>query len=222
MAWHPDMPIEYRDQIVTGDARMLAERIPDASVDLILCDPVYWQIEDYKWLAETGARVLKQGGNCIAQTGHYHLPAVLEVMKGKGLDYIWVIAEHLWGTNGSIYQHRIIVNWKPHVWFAKGRRNGRWVMDWIKGGGKDKGTHEWGDAPELFLGLVERLTEASSVVFDPFTGGGTVPAVCKMLGRHYVAFEIDPDTAERARKRVRNTQPPLPGFTTAQPALLEV
>ena len=30
-----------------------------------------------------------------------------------------------------------------------------------------------------------------------------------MLGRNYLAFEIDPDTAELARERVRITQPPL-------------
>ena len=48
-----------------------------------------------------------------------------------------------------------------------------------------------------------------TIVFDPFTGGGTVPAVCKMLGRRYLAFEIDPEVAQRARDRVRDTQPPL-------------
>jgi DNA modification methylase len=47
-------------------------------------------------------------------------------------------------------------------------------------------------------------------VFDPFTGGGTVPAVCKMLNRQYLAFEINSKTAELARERVRITQPPLP------------
>ena len=47
------------------------------------------------------------------------------------------------------------------------------------------------------------------MIFDPFTGGGTVPAVCKMLGRNYLAFEIDPTTADNARLRVQNTQPPL-------------
>jgi hypothetical protein len=31
-----------------------------------------------------------------------------------------------------------------------------------------------------------------------------------MLQRNYIAFEIDPDTAEMARERVLNTQPPLP------------
>jgi len=47
------------------------------------------------------------------------------------------------------------------------------------------------------------------VIFDPFTGGGTVPAVCKMLARRYLAFEIAPAMAQTARDRVRDTQPPL-------------
>ena len=56
----------------------------------------------------------------------------------------------------------------------------------------------------------------SAIVADFFTGGGTVPAVCKMLNRHYLAFEIDPDTADLARERVRQTQPPLPGLVVEQ------
>ena len=47
------------------------------------------------------------------------------------------------------------------------------------------------------------------MVLDSFGGSGTVPAVCKMLGRRWLAFEIDPTTADLARKRVRETQPPL-------------
>ena len=61
----------------------------------------------------------------------------------------------------------------------------------------------------MFIVLIDRLTETENVVWDPFTGGGVVPAVCKQLGRRYLAFEIDPKTADMARERVRNTQPPL-------------
>jgi len=40
-----------------------------------------------------------------------------------------------------------------------------------------------------------------------------------MLGRHYLAFEIDPATAQDARNRVRQTQPPLPGLVVEQAAM---
>jgi len=51
--------------IVTGDARQLAEAIPDESVDLVFTDPVYDRIDDYRWLAETAARVLKVDGHLL-------------------------------------------------------------------------------------------------------------------------------------------------------------
>lgn len=83
-------------------------------------------------------------------------------------------------------------------------------MDWIAGGGRKKKNHVWEDNPKMFINLMSRLTETTSVIFDPFTGSGSVPVGCKMLHRNYLAFEIDPDTAEMARNRVAETQPPLP------------
>jgi DNA modification methylase len=54
--------------------------------------------------------------------------------------------------------------------------------------------------------LIERLIKASSsegdLVYDPFCGSGTVPAVCERLGRRYVACEINADYARMARERI--------------------
>jgi DNA modification methylase len=196
--------------IYAGDARELAKDISDNSVDLIFTDPVYNRINDYRWLAETGKRILKPGGNLIVQTGHYYLPEVIKTMDGQ-LDYIWVIAEKFYGTTGSLYQHKIIACWKPYLWYSKGKkRNGGWVMDWILGGGRDKRHHSWGDNTLMFINLIERLTDKGGLVFDPFAGGGSVPAACRVLGRNYLAFEIDPDTAQVARERIKTIQPRLP------------
>lgn len=60
--------------IYTGDARELAREIPDESVDLIFTDPVYDRIDDYKWLAETAARVLNATGHLLAWQGQPWLP----------------------------------------------------------------------------------------------------------------------------------------------------
>ena len=195
--------------IYTGDARELSRNIPDDSVDLIFTDPIYKQINDYRWIAETGARILKPGGNLIVQTGHYYLPDVIKTMDNQ-LDYVWIIAEKFFGPTGSLYQKRIIACWKPYLWYSKGKRSGGWVMDWILGGGRDKRHHNWGDNSVMFVNLIERLTDEESVVFDPFTGGGSVPAACRVLERNYLAFEIDPDTAQTARERIKDIQPRLP------------
>jgi len=195
--------------IITGDARQLALDIPDESVDLILCDPIYQNFEDYAWLVEIGERILVEGGNLIAQCGHEHLPKILQIMTSGKLQYVWVLAEHLYGTNASIYSKRIVVKWKPFVWVAKGNRMGDWVFDMLLGGGHDKSSHKWQDSPRIFMQLIQRLVPVDGVVFDPFVGSGTVPLACKMMGRHYLGFEIEPDMAQTARERICQANPPL-------------
>lgn len=58
--------------------------------------------------------------------------------------------------------------------------------------------------------LIERLIKASSsegdLVYDPFCGSGTVPAVCERIGRRYVACEINADYARMARERIKRVQ----------------
>lgn len=39
-------------------------------------------------------------------------------------------------------------------------------------------------------------------MLDPFMGSGTTAVAAKMLGRHYIGFEIDPEYHKIAEKRV--------------------
>lgn len=39
---------------------------------------------------------------------------------------------------------------------------------------------------------------------DPFMGSGTTAVACKLTGRHYIGFEIDPDYYMIACNRVNN------------------
>lgn len=195
--------------IYTGDARILAKLIPDESIDLIFTDPVYQNIDDYRWLAETAARVLINGGMLLAQTDQRNrLSAELAVLKSlKPLPLVAEVYPFAMSYTGF---HNIMSGWKPYIWAYKGdKRKGRFAIDRHHGGGRDKSVHRWGDSPGFFSHYLSVLTELDAIVFDPFTGGGTVPAVCKMLERRYLAFEIDPDVAQTARERVRQTQMPL-------------
>jgi len=45
------------------------------------------------------------------------------------------------------------------------------------------------------------------LVVDPFAGGGTTLVAAKELGREYVGFEIVPEYARAARRRLRQTAP---------------
>jgi len=70
----------------------------------------------------------------------------------------------------------------------------------------------------LYYNIIARTP--GDIVFDPCVGSATTAKACKMLGRRYLAFEIDPDVAETARQRMRETQPPLPGINAEQGTLL--
>jgi len=205
--WHPDIPQEYRNQIVTGDARRLAEAIPDESIDLIFTDPVYDRIEDYEWLAETAARVLKNTGALLCwSNGKWHRLNTNWLEQVLVYRYDFASVHH---AGGSPMYGKIIAKTNRLIWLDK---NGESKLSgYIPDGHLSK---PWSGPKEFKWTKNPRLTELAiksfpGLVFDPFTGGGTVPAVCKMLQRNYIAFEIDPTTADLARERVRNTQPPL-------------
>lgn len=207
------------NQIYTGDARALAEGIPDNSVDLIFTDPVYERIEDYEWLAQTAARVLKPNSACLVWLATYALPDVLKVM-GDCLTFKWQFIEYR--TNEV--KHRPAPGGKclyaTCLWFNKGKFRPKFVLD-VRAISvfSSNSNHQWSKPPLTISYYLEAFTQPGAIVFDPFTGGGTVPAVCKMLGRNYLAFEIDPATAEKARQRVLMTQPPL---FVAEPSQLEL
>lgn len=205
------------NQIYTGDARELARGIPDESVDLIFTDPPYPKeyLPLYGWLAEEAHRILKPGGSLFALFGHYYALDVLDLVRPH-LNYQWLMCMYQPTSNNSYrcFPRHVDVYWKPIMWFTKGIYRGPFLADGINTTVPDKRYHHWGQGVRWVSSFVERMPK-DLVILDPFTGGGTVPAVCKMLHRNYLAFEISPTTAELARQRVANTQPPLP-FIQAQ------
>ena len=196
--------------IHTGNARELTTGIPNNSIDLILCDPVYWEIDDYRWLAQEARRVLKPYGFCIAQAGTYYLYEAMLAMA-ESLDYYWLVSETLSHAT-AFYCRKIAQLHKPYLWFAKGLKTcppRRYMIDRVHSP-KSKAFHQWGDGVGTMIPFIDRLTKPGDLVFDPFTGGGTVPAACKELGRNFLAFEIDEPTAQTAIRRLQEIPFPLP------------
>jgi DNA modification methylase len=212
MTWHPDIPEEYRNQIVTGDARELAERIPDESIDLIFTDPPYdkGSLPLYKLLSHIANRVLKPDGFLLTYSSDAWFRQVQAQLEST-LDFYALLCVWEPGMNGRVFNKHLIRGWRPvFLMQPKGATAlTPWIPDSLSSTFRDKSYHGWGQNELPAKIWIRYLCDADGIVFDPFTGGGTVPAVCKMLGRNYVAFEIDPDTAEKARERVQNTQPPL-------------
>jgi hypothetical protein len=223
MTWHPDIPDEYRNQIVTGD---VAKRIPDESVDLIFTDPVYDRIEDYRWLAETAIQKLMPDRSCLTFAPIGDLPRI-HLALSTYLFYRWrIVLRPLFGYGSGQWLGRFRVSTKEVLWYEKGKAklfDRLFDLQMISTFGyadfKVNG-RVWQKHPNEVTRLIQALSPSGGVVLDTFTGSGTIPVACKLLGRNYIAFEIDPDTADLARDRVRNTQPPLPLVMPVQGELL--
>lgn len=199
--------------IYTGNSFDLVKSIPDQSINLIICDPVYWEIDQYKWLAREADRLLTEHGNVIAQAGYEYRYDAETAMYQNGGSLVRrpLLVETYTGGFMQLWAHRALNAYAPYIWMSRPGIPIRdaWVHTVVRGGGRDKSSHQWGDSPAAFFAWIEALTEPGDIVLDPFTGGGVVPACCAILGRRYLAFEIDDEVAERARGRMESFQMPL-------------
>jgi len=63
------------------------------------------------------------------------------------------------------------------------------------------------------LALIKRLvrffSKKDDIVLDPFMGSGTTAVACKLTGRRYVGFEINPDYIEIINNRLLDIPEPL-------------
>lgn len=216
--WHPDMPDEYKNAIITGDARELAKRIPDESIDLIFTDPPYPKeyLYLYEWLANEAPRLMKPTGFFLVYVAPFHKDTVMNYFyNNKNLEYYWDYVEYFSGNSTIIWPRNTISRYKSIVAYrikgsgSKCRHNALGVLP---GDGKlhgDKRFHKWVQSIRTAQYYIDYFSKKGELVVDFFVGAGTTVAACKIKNRNYIAFEIDPKTAEIARERIRNTQPPL-------------
>lgn len=212
--WHPGIPVEYRDRVICGDARVLTRQIPDVSISLIFADPVYDRIADYEYLAVLAKRVLKPGGSLLCWHSIGWLPDQLAALATV-LNYRWQFIEYRPNEVKPRHSPNGRSTYSCLTWWDCGNSRPayrtvdcRSVPVVVLSAGQAT-HHNWGKSERTTGYYMGALSLPGDVVLDPFCGSGTVPAVCKQLGRHYIAFEIDPATAHNAQHRIDNTQPPL-------------
>ncbi len=198
--------------ITTGDARELAKAIPDESIDLIFTDPPYPKeyLPLYEWLAEEAARVLKPGGFLLTYAGNVHKYDVMMALGHTQLTYFWDYITLHAGMGTMVWNRKTVARHKSILAFVKGDGKPRTaVLGLWTGTGSDKRYHTWGQDESTARYYIDCFSSSRDIVWDPFCGGGTTPAVCKVLNRQFIAFEVDPDTADIARKRLETVQPLL-------------
>jgi site-specific DNA-methyltransferase (adenine-specific) len=189
--------------LIIGDFREAGAAMLDASVDLVLTDPPYLVecVPLYGDLAQFAARVLRPGGLCLAYAGTFPLNQAM-ALRGEHSQYFWTFATvHGGGSVMRMYNLRNM--WKPVLAFVKPPVEAWWeITPACVRGGREKSDHEWQQALAEAAHFVNHFCPAGGLVLDPFAGSGTSLVAAAKHGRRYVGFEIDPETAARARARI--------------------
>ena len=164
------------------------------------------------WMREAH-RILKKSGSMYVFSGWTNLKDILNALDEVG----FITVNHLiWKYQFGVFTKRKYVTSHYHILFVvKDEKEYKfnkvehypedvWIINREYWTGKIK------TPTKLPVELVKKILLFSSdegdLVFDPFLGSGTVAVVAKMLGRHYLGFEIVPEYYEFAKERIANVQ----------------
>lgn len=80
----------------------------------------------------------------------------------------------------------------------------KWYVSSLNTADKKKYGHPTVKPLEIIKNLITNSSRGGDSVLDPFMGSGTTAVAAKLLGRHYVGFEINSDYHRIAEERVND------------------
>lgn len=200
-------------RLVLGDARQLLRTLPDSSVDAVITDPpwgvgydeyddpeVLFEVEDELW------RVLKDDAWFV----FYYTPKrILDLTRFKRFRYVWMIPYIFWSFGslsrnpiGSQAAYSVVVvmsKGKPKIVVS---RKDVIISDELPIA--EENIREPQFKPTYTtMELLVMFTRPGDLVLDPFAGYGSIPLVCELYGRRWVAFEIDQMKFRIAREIIK-------------------
>lgn len=178
--------------------------VADNSVSLIITDPPYHEkyLHLFGDLSKHAGRVLRDGGSLITYAGHFNIGKVIQMMESQGLKFHWIIAVTHSGPSASVFGRKILVGWKPMLWFTKGKYEGEFVRDLIKSEFQGKEVHEWAQSTVEADYYIKYLTIENEIVYDPFMGQGTFGISAVSQNRQFIGCEVDPDHFANAERMI--------------------
>ena len=202
---------EKRFELLHGDFLEQSSKIVDDSVDLILTDPPYDEgsVSLYGKLAALAGRVLKDGASLVTYISNFAMPEVFRnILADNGLRYWWTFAVTHNGGHQLIYPRSIFAEWKPLVWFIKGKkpRDGLIVKnmgDLIESKLPDKSLHNLAQSQAEAEFMIDNLSVEGQLILDPLMGTGTFGAAALKLKRRFIGIEKDSQHFELARMNLR-------------------
>jgi DNA modification methylase len=218
------------DKIYNCDCLIGMKRIPDGSVDLVLTDIPYNEVNresnglrnldkesadvgDFSLTELTKAICDKAKGSVYMFCGINQVSTIRETMTACGLSTRLVIWEK---TNPSPMNG-------DKIWLSGieccvyGKKSGATFNLHCKNSvlrfpcGKHD-IHPTQKPIELFRYLLTASSNEGDTVLDPFMGSGTTAVACIKEHRHFIGFELNKEYFDKAVKRIKREQQQLSLF----------
>jgi len=196
-----------------GDTRKLIKEVPSNSVDAIVTDPPwgvgfdeYDNVEVFYEVVPEFYRVLKPDSWFVF---FFTVKRVLELNQlTKWFEYKWLMPYLFWSF-GTVSRNPIgsQASYGIVMVFSKGKPK-------VKVSRKDvlisdelpivvENIRESQFKPTYTVSvLLTMFTKENDLVLDPFAGYGSIPLVCELFNRRWLAFDIDPIKFEIAKKMI--------------------
>lgn len=199
-----NLQVNLPDTVTLYNQEFQTVSIPENSISLIMTDPPYHEkyLYLYKDLAKHAFKVLREGGSLICYAGHYAIGTIINMMEEEGLSFHWPIAVIHSGPSASVFGRKILVGYKPMLWFVKGKYDGEFVRDVIQSEFQGKELHEWAQSTTESDYYIKYLTIENEIVYDPFMGQGTFGISAVNQNRQFIGCEIDSEHFATAEKMI--------------------
>jgi site-specific DNA-methyltransferase (adenine-specific) len=198
------------DRVLTGYREVGQEEYYDFSLR--------WMKEAYRALSDTGSMYVFSGWN--------QLKDILTSLDDCG----FLTINHLiWKYQFGVFTRKKYVTSHYHILFVV-KDSRRYTFNKIEHYPEDvwvirreywKGLQK--TPTKLPVALVKRILLFSSnegdLVLDPFAGSGTIPYVCRTLGRRFLGFEAVADYVDLANRRLAELDASIPGVSDTEPVI---
>lgn len=207
---------DFVNKIIIGDALELIKMIPDRSIDMIFTDPPYGLNKEgiysdkdlstfYKILPEC-YRVLKRDSWFITFFSTKFLP---NVFRDNPFSYFWQII--FYSPRAEVKSPIGITKYMSCLVFKKGNpkiiQPNKDLFEHIPGTKMVEPDEGFIDHPtpkpkHLIIKILRMFSKEGDLILDPFIGSGSTAVACKLIGRNFIGFEINPKYVNIAKRRL--------------------
>ena len=214
-------------ELYHGDCLEVMKDIPDGSVDMTLTDPPYGMSfqSDYRknkydkikgdsdldWLDDFVNEIYRVSKS---NTAHYVFCSFHHIDKFKqAIEHKFKIKNILTWVKNNTSMGDLKGDFAPKtefvIFFHKGRKliNGKRDSNVLEFKRTQNKLHPTQKPVDMLEFMIEKFSDESEVILDPFMGSGSTGVACLNTNRNFIGIELDETYFNLAKERINNAKP---------------